>query len=446
MTKTPLLLVHRIYRRLRPILYQMGLLKLARTLFSADMRRKVAQKIGLTGFDMTKAIDPSHYNYLQVSREPQSFKCEGINLVGDLRVDIGLGEATRLIVDAAHHCNMPIAYAEFAAPLALRTQPLTPHLLQNLDYDVTLIHLNPSEMLPVLEALPRHLLQSYRIAFWYWELPIFPAQWQHVFDYVHEIWVASHFTQATIASVAPVPVARIPLPIQVQAQSVSRADYHLPDNRFIFLYSFSPTSTIGRKNPFAVIEAYRRAFANSSDAPLLVIKTHHLDTPYGQQVATPLRQQIASVGGLLIEDNLSRQAMWNLLSLSDCYVSLHRSEGFGLGMAESMALGKPVIATGYSGNMDFMTTHNSYLVRYALREITPEDHQYFPAMSQVYEVGQLWAEPDIDHASQLMRHVVEHPAEAYRMGQQAQSDMQTGYSLAATGHAMQQRLHQLRNL
>lgn len=444
-TKQSIPFIHRIYQIVRPLLYKSGILTLARRLFPSDLRLMIAQKIGLSGFDVAASNRQALYHNLRVPRKRKRFFCEGINLVGDLRVDIGLGEATRLIIQATQHGRYPIAYTEVAAPLTARTQHLPSDTTQGTPYDFTLIHANPSEFIQALESLPSTLLQqSYRAAFWYWELPKFPAQWHYLFDFVDEIWVASRFTQEIIAKVSPVPVMQIPLPIVVQAQFVSRSDYDLPDNRFVFLYSFSPTSTIGRKNPFAVIEAYRKVFLNEAHTPLLVIKTHHLDTLYGEKVATPLRQEITSVGGILIEDNLSRQDMTNLLSLSDCYISLHRSEGFGLGIAESMALGKPVIATAYSGNMDYMTPSNSYPVRYNLREITIEDHQYYPEMSQVYEIGQLWAEPDIEHASQLMRHVFEHQDEAHKIGQQAQVDIQRDYSLTATAQAIQQHLNDVK--
>jgi glycosyltransferase involved in cell wall biosynthesis len=220
-----------------------------------------------------------------------------------------------------------------------------------------------------------------------------------------------------------------------------RAEFGLPDDRFIFLFSFSPASVTARKNPFGVIEAFRRAFGRPAAGPMLVIKTHHLDSLLDATLlARDLRAAIEAVGGRLIEDNLTREQMMGLLDCCDCYVSLHRSEGFGLGMAEAMALGKPVIATGYSGNTDYMLPDNSWLVRYTLRAITPEDHRYQPELSNIYPAGQLWAEPDLDHAAELMHAVNADPARAAQVGATAAQHVRHHFSPAAAGARIVERL------
>ena len=132
-----------------------------------------------------------------------------------------------------------------------------------------------------------------------------------------------------------------------------------------------------------------------------------------------------------------------LLASCDAYVSLHRAEGFGMGLAEAMALGKPVIATGYSGNMDFMTVNNSYPVRYDLRTITEDDHALQPVCTQLYAPGGTWAEPDLDHAAAQMRRVVENPAEAAQVSRRARADIHALYSRAAVGALIRERLDTL---
>jgi glycosyltransferase involved in cell wall biosynthesis len=445
MRSEPISIRHRIYGKIRPKLYRLGVLTLVRKLFSKGLRTKVATRIGLAGFDAS-AIGATTMNQNIMKRGIRhnrkiALQVDGINFVGDLRVDIGLGESSRLLVNAACHAHIPVAYSEVALPFENRGHDVIENLAQGSPYSFTIVHLNVPELPHAFETIPHKTFEGkYVIAFWYWELPEFPSEWCWAFDYLDEIWVASRYTQDTIARVSPVPVVRIPLPITVHPTKCTRRDFGIPENEFCFIFSFSPSSSVGRKNPFGVIEAFSRAFANADNPPFLIIKTHHLDSVYGRKLATPLQDAMRDIPGMLITDNLSRQEMTNLLSLSDCYISLHRSEGFGLGMAEAMALGKPVIATAYSGNMDFMSLVNSYGVRYNLCEIKQEDHIYFPEMKRVYQSGGMWADPDLGHAGELMTHVYQNREQAQQRGRQAQYDIITTFNQQNTGQMMLSRL------
>ena len=445
MRSEPISLRHRIYGRIRPKLYRFGVLALARKLFRKNLRTKLAIKIGLAGFDASVpgATEMNQHIMKRGIRHNRktALQVDGINFVGDLRVDIGLGESSRLLVNAAQHAQIPVAYSEVALPFENREHNVIENLAQGSPYSFTLIHLNAPELPQVFETVSRQAFEGkYVIAFWYWELPEFPSEWCWTFDYVDEIWVASRYTQDSIARVSPVPVVRIPLPITVHPTKCARKDFGIPEDEFCFLFSFSPSSSVGRKNPFGLIEAFRRAFAHTDNPPILIIKTHHLDSVYGRKLALPLQDAMRDLPGMLITDNLSRQEMTNLLSLSDCYISLHRSEGFGLGMAEAMALGKPVIATAYSGNMDFMSSANSYGVRYNLCEIKQEDHIYFPEMKRVYQPGKMWADPDLGHAEELMKQVYQNREQAQQRGRRAQHDIITTFNQQNTGQMMLFRL------
>src|SRR5262249_23746268 len=131
---------------------------------------------------------------------------------------------------------------------------------------------------------------------------------------------------------------------------------------------------------------------------------------------------------ILVDRVLSRAETLMLMNSADCYVSLHRSEGVGLTLAEAMLLGKPVIATAYSGNLDFMNRGNSLLVDYR-RTRLEEDAWPYPK-------GSVWAEPSIEHAAELMRWVIEHPAEANALGEQARRDLRELMSLEAYGQRL----------
>jgi glycosyltransferase involved in cell wall biosynthesis len=148
-----------------------------------------------------------------------------------------------------------------------------------------------------------------------------------------------------------------------------------------------------------------------------------------------LRIAVESVSGLLIDSYLNRSTLNTLYNLCDCFVSLHRSEGFGLSMAEAMYLGKPCIATGYSGNLDFMTHANSYLVEY--KPVVLE-RDYGP-----YAAGSHWADPNIEQAAQLMQQVVNNPTEAAHRGLVASQDIRQFYNIDVTGRAIVQRLNRI---
>jgi glycosyltransferase involved in cell wall biosynthesis len=270
----------------------------------------------------------------------------------------------------------------------------------------------------------------YRIAYWAWELETIPAEWIELLPLLDEIWAPTEFVAAAMRTRMTVPVHRIPYAVEVgDMETVTKTELGVPQDHFVFLFMFDMFSDFERKNPLAVIRAFRRAFRRDEKATL-ILKTGA--TSPDAMAATRLQAAAETNGIKLVRQSLSRKKAYGYLQMCDCYVSLHRSEGFGLGMAEAMLLAKPVIATAYSGNVDFMDTGNSLLV----------DFERVPVgdAGPVYQYDSMWAAPSEEHAAHLMRRVFDDRAEASALGQRAQREMREKLSLRATGERMAARL------
>lgn len=306
-------------------------------------------------------------------------------------------------------------------------------------YDVTIIHAQPEPLFD--KAYQRAGLfprrpKTYRIAYWYWELEEIPAQWAEVADEVDELWVATRFVADAARALFDKPVHEMLPGLELSTfNALPRSHFGLADDRFTFLFVFHMTSIIERKNPLGLIRAFRAAFGHVP-APQLVIKTSFSERH--RAAFEEMREAAVGEGIIIIDAIFSPVETLSIMNVCDCYVSLHRSEGFGLTMAEAMLLGKPVIATAYSGNLDFMTADNSLLVEH---DFCTLERDYPP-----YIKGSRWAAPSIDHAAACMRRVFEDRALAERLGMRAKADLTEALSYANTGARMRTRLEEIRRM
>jgi glycosyltransferase involved in cell wall biosynthesis len=274
----------------------------------------------------------------------------------------------------------------------------------------------------------------YNVGYWAWELPEFPDGWVAHHRFFDEIWCPSEFTRAAIAAKVPKPVLAMPHAIDFPVPPGDpRPRFALPPRTFLFLFVYDLNSTQERKNPHAVIAAFRRAF--SAGGPVgLVIKTHNAGRNPG--ALAELQAGLQDLPNAhLISDTLSRTGVYELQQACDCFVSLHRAEGFGLNIAEAMFLGKPVIATDWSGTAEFVNAANGCPVTYRLVTL---DRDHGP-----YSSGQTWAEPDIEHAAHWMRRLAEDEALRARLGAQAAADIRRLFSPLAVGRRYRRRLDML---
>lgn len=364
-------------------------------------------------------------------------RAEGVNVVGYLSGELGVGESARLMLTAMDAGGVP--HATVAVTKNLRSRQTAAYRSASSDalFDVTLLCVNAKETASVSSSITPVVKGSYRIGMWYWETEDFPVGQHKGFRHVDEVWVATDFIRAAVEPHSPVPVRTIMPPLPQPGAAIDRAAARtrmgLPD-RPILLFSFDYASIAERKNPWGLVDAFESAFS-PGEGPLLVIKSISGDRTPAQ--AERLRLRVgASPDVLLIEDYLEADDRDALMAACDCYISLHRSEGLGLTMAEAMAMAKPVIATAYGGNMQFMTDDNSFLV--------PSVPIAIPPGSGPYSAGAMWADPDLEAAARLMRTVFADVPGAAERGHRAAEDLRTLHSPEVAGRAVAARLAEIR--
>lgn len=365
---------------------------------------------------------------------------EGVNLAGYIRAEMGLGQAARGIAAGLEAVNIPFNVVNFEVNNFARHSDSSWRNKEtnNPDYDFTVLVVNPDNIGNAKLWLPKTLFsQRYVIGYWFWELPEMPDSWRSAFPLVDEVWAASRFIQNGPLKDSPVPVTRIPPVVRlVEGQPMSRRELHLPDGRFLFLSMCDASSVMERKNPLATIRAFKTAFDRNDPGVGLVLKVSAGPNPFRPDISI-LRKAIEGWPNIyLLEHAMSRAQINSLLSVTDCFVSLHRSEGFGLVPAEAMSLGKPVMMTRWSGNTDYMTPDNSIGVSYQLVEL---QRDYGP-----YKAGQLWAEPDVVEAAQWMKRLSGDAELASSFGERGRQTIQQELSPMVVGKLIGKRLAEIR--
>jgi glycosyltransferase involved in cell wall biosynthesis len=283
---------------------------------------------------------------------------------------------------------------------------------------------------------PKGGVRRYNVGFWFWELEHVPREWQYAIESVDEIWVATEFIAEAMRATTAKPVTKIHTPIDAKpSRPYARAEFGLPEDRFLFLFSFDFNSFAMRKNPEGAIAAFKRAFGRGRRDVGLVIKSIN-----GGNKPAKLRAMREFIGDddriVIVDAFMSRDQVFGLQSVVDAYVSLHRAEGLGLGLAESMYLGKPVIGTAFSGNLEFMDPENSCLVGFKL--IAIEKGQYINDDERFR-----WADPDVEQAAHWMAKLVDDAEFRSRIATRGQSDVRGRFTHANTAATMRRRLAEL---
>jgi glycosyltransferase involved in cell wall biosynthesis len=342
---------------------------------------------------------------------------QGIIVAGEFTRASGLGEGARLMLLALKQLGVPC--------WSLDIGPLLPAHRDDLPASVPIeppagaalvLHVNAPLLPMVLLRLPRNLTRRHRIiGYWAWELPALPPDWRVGARYVHEAWVPSGFTAAAAESVLPGRVRIVPHAVTAARpvpEPLDRAAFGLPPDAVVVLTAANLASSFARKNPLAAVAAFRTAFGARPDR-VLVLKLgnpEHFPADFEQ-----VRSAVAGAPNIRLETRTLPVGESNALTAAaDIVLSLHRSEGFGLVLAEAMLLGKPVVATGWSGNMEFMDETNSVAV--PCRLIPAHDPR------GVYELPDaMWAEPDIGAASAMLTRLADDPALREALGTRAKA-------------------------
>jgi glycosyltransferase involved in cell wall biosynthesis len=369
----------------------------------------------------------------------------GALLLGHPYEVLGMGEHVRLTAAACSAAEVPFhirnVQGEYGVHLAeIHTDfRFRDKITRDGAYRANILHVNADEMVNAHIHLGQDLfVDRYNIGYWAWELSQFPDAWRPSLHMVDEVWAPSRFIEQAIAHKASCPVIRMPLAVEFpEPTGVSRAMFGLPEHRFLFLFFFDFTSYVHRKNPQAAIQAFLQAFPDPAETCVgLVIKMNGMALR-PQEYKTFLQSIDCKDPRIILMDKvLTDRETKALVKLCDCFLSLHRSEGFGRGLAEAMFLGKPVIATGYSGNLDFTNDHNACLVDYRL---VPVKEQEYP-----FATGQKWADPDIGHAVWYMRRLIQDAPYARAIGQRAAECIRTYHSPHAVGAKYRARLAALK--
>ena len=334
----------------------------------------------------------------QVSHEP-GVEVDGANLVGYAFGGFGMGEHVRMVAKSLKTLELPFCIIDQDVALHGAGDLSVSHWVTDSPrFNTNVFHIN-ADIFPLLyfKFGANFYANRFNIGFWAWELSKCPPEFQLALNMVNEVWAISNFVAEAFLACSPVPVVTMPLAVTVpklNANYYTKAYYGFPEDKLLFFFTFDAASYLDRKNPIAVVRAFKLAFPFGNENVQLLLKTMNIE------LAGPLWQKLLDDIGddpriTILSKKMSRDEVLGLNLASDIFVSLHRSEGFGRCIAEAMAYGKPVIVTNYSGSCDFAKQDTACLV----------DYRLVPVPEGAYPLGkdQVWAEPDVNHAASLMK-------------------------------------------
>ncbi len=408
----------------------MKLRQMFRKILSDDIVLKLKDMIGIknTRKMLAKQADIEPYK--------KEFYPHGINLVGDIKAETGLGQSMRILAGIMENGNIPfdIKQIDLHGNLEHNDDTWEHKIADRVKYDINVINWIPETWAADYNAADSGLLSCrYNIAYWLWELEEFPDRWLSCIDTVDEIWTPSEFISNSIRKKTDKPVITVPYVIETaKSDYYDRKYFSLPSDKFLFLTMYDFISISERKNPSAVIDAYIKAFPVEKKDVGLVIKVNHAEEKRLEKLKIRLKDY---KNVYFITNNLTRLEVDSLLHVSDVLVSLHRSEGFGLPLAEAMAQGKPVISTNWSASTEFMDESSACLVDYRLIKLKKTIGPY--------EKGNRWADADTGHAAYYMKMLWENKEYREEIGKNARKRIEENLTYEFTAGIMKSRLKEI---
>jgi glycosyltransferase involved in cell wall biosynthesis len=381
--------------------------------------------------------DHSMHRRSTAAAPPSMSARPGVNLFGFFKSPIGLGMMTKGLGDALAATGVSVAANTFGnAAMARDLRPEDFVRRFQWGHDTNIIVSYPHLRELILNTLPSYMVSARRnVAYLAWEQRDGAAHWRESYEACEQVWALSSFAAEGLSRALGRPVLTVPCVVDTTRlpPPATKADFGLTGAGVTFLYVFDANSCVERKNPEAAVEAFGRAFGRSREAELVVKVSNAGRLVHRTRLRRLLahaRERDANVR--FIFEDYTRDRILRLISAADCYVSLHRAEGFGYTCAEAMAYGRPVIATHYSGNLEFMSPANSFLVDSREVPVTVADGPF--------QRGSVWADPDVDHAAALMKHVAIDSAGATRIGERGRETVVAQLSPEAIGRRVQEAL------
>ena len=341
----------------------------------------------------------------------------GVNLYGFAFGELGIGEDLRMAVAVCEAASIPYRVVNINAGDQLRQadDALALQVKKSLveaPYSINVF------CLPAFDMVARIFLtlgtapfdKHYNIGWWPWELSVWPKGWKNAFDLVDEVWAGSPFSFSMYQKSTLKPSYLMPLAASVDRIKVNARDYFsLPGSSFLFLYVFDFNSHLNRKNPSMLIKAFQNAFPDPNQPVGLVFKvmnTNPSDTKWNDFLMECKQDPRIQI----INKTMDRPDVLGLIEACDAYVSPHRAEGFGRTLAEAMLLGKPVLASNYSGNASYMDPELSFPIQYDLVPLNRGDYHFIDPKD-----GAVWAEPSINHLAESLKAALSFPSDVQRV-------------------------------
>ena len=416
----------------------------------AELRRKGEALLARFGYGLRRnpAIEAHDSAECLLPKRDLSASPEtGVALIGPIQKASGLGQATRLSYDVLKRAE-PVAPTTLTfdldnpAPVGFGASlDLKPYQNRR---EINIIHLN-AESIPLAYAFEQQEIfaASYNVGYFFWELNKIPKCHHLALELLDEIWVSSEYNREIYEAYTKKPVINVGMAVEPlpKVAPMERSVLGLEPDATVFLTTFDSFSFIERKNPYGVIETFQAAFPRGDESAQLVLKTQNRGRVF-DEYQMELWKRIDRVVDedpriIVINETYQYRDLLALKLACDCYVSLHRAEGWGFGMLEAMQLGRPVIATSYSGNMDFCTDETTYLVDYDLVGVREAEYIFV-------ERGSLWAEPRRAHGAARMREIARDPVAARAKGEIAARHIKANFSIEAIAKRYGARLAEIR--